>query len=1223
MKKNSILIIFSSFLAIYAILGFVAVPKIVKPQIEKALNENLTQKATLEKVEFNPFLLKFTAHKLKIFDEKETTVSVDKLLIDFSIFTSIDEQHISFKDLQLVNPYVNIIEYEDGTLNLQKLVIESKEEVKEEENEEKSSIKFQIYRTILDNARIKFKKLIPNKEPFKLDVDKLNYTFYEMGTFKNTLASHSLRILVNKNSELIINGGLRLDPFKMHGNVELKNFRPKQLLTYKKEMLNFDISENTYLNLRFGYRVDASKKLKIEVNDTYLDINNLDIKQEEKSILSLKNFSLENLNLNYPENKVSIDSIFLNQLNSNTIIDENGVLNYANLIKENKKESSIEEPKKQKNSSEETINPWRVTLNNLDIKKTNINFQDLKNALSVDTKDINIVFNSFNLDGNDFSLDSMVLNKPTINFKDDKNNLNVTNKELEIQINKLSSKNAVMTLNSIDVKNSGIDFKDLKNSLTINSENVDLKLKSFSQEKENISLENIALNTPKISFSDNKSKIAINTNGLNLNANKLNKKETLITLNDASIKVPVISFNDKKNNMTVQTASLDVLLNSFSQEGENLNLNKVNVTVPKLIFKDNKNKLHVFTKTTTTTVSNIKKVKDNTSIANISLKNPSIFVRDYKNSLKIVTNALLLEAESLNLNGSNVKLKKAKVKTPTVKFNDLKNKLDVTSKNINVIATDTSLVKEKLKVAILSLTKPTISMLDNKNNKTIVAKRVSLKLNNISNYKDTLSIAKLNLHEPDIRIKDKKVKTDIIAKNIYVNVRKISNKKNKLKIVSSSINKPYVSITLGKQPPKAKEDKAKKIEEKKPVKVAKKVKKKGDFQFDIGPVKIKNMKMTFEDKNLPIPFKTDITKLNGNFTRFNSSSSKPTKLELEGKVDKYGYTKITGTVDINDIKLLTDTNLLFKNIAVKNFTPYSGKFVGREINSGKLNLDLKYNIKKSDLKAENSVIIDKIKFGNKVESPDAANLPLELAIALLEDSDGVIDINLPVTGNVDDPQFSIAPIVWKAFFNLIMKAITSPFSLLGAMLGVDEEQMKSLEFEFGKSEILASEKETLDNIAKILAKKPKLAIKIKPVYDPTKDKVALQDIKFEQFLIKEMDKIPEGDDYKEALEDIYEDIDGVKDLDDIEKSYTKKDKNGKKVFDNDAYVEYLRKFLSSRQTVTEEELKQMAKTRVENIKKYLLVEKKVPKEAVIIEKISKQEKTDTKWAVFELGVDAK
>ncbi len=125
------------------------------------------------------------------------------------------------------------------------------------------------------------------------------------------------------------------------------------------------------------------------------------------------------------------------------------------------------------------------------------------------------------------------------------------------------------------------------------------------------------------------------------------------------------------------------------------------------------------------------------------------------------------------------------------------------------------------------------------------------------------------------------------------------------------------------------------------------------------------------------------------------------------------------------------------------------------------------------------VVISNIKLGDKVDSPDAANLPLELAIALLENSEGVIDIDLPVKGNVDDPQFSIAPVVWKVFTNLIVKAISAPFSLLAAVFGIDEEKIKSIEFEFGKSDIIASEKEALDNIAKILSKKTKASNKSK------------------------------------------------------------------------------------------------------------------------------------------------
>ena len=1129
MKKNSILLIISSFVAIYAIIGFVAIPKIAKPQIEKALNENLTQNSSLEKVEFNPFLLKFTAHNLKIGEDEEPTVSIEKILVDFSVLTSIDEQHIAFKDLQLVNPFVNIIEYEDGTLNVQKLVKEKKEEVSQEENKEDSNIKFQIYRTILDDARIKFTKLQKDEDPFKLDIDKLNYTFYDMGTFRNTLASHNLRILINKNSELNIKGGLRLDPFKMYGNVELKNIRPQQFLTYKKDMMNFKISDETYLNLKVGYNVDASKELKIKLNDGQLDFNNIDIIQKDKSILSLENFAVENLNLNYPENVVSIDNIYFNKLDSKTIIDKNGVLNYANLIKEEpvSKETKTDDTK-------ETTTPWKVQLKALNIKKTNINFQDFKNSLFVDTKNINIDLDKFNLDGSDFTLNSLNLGKPDINFKDNKNKLEVINKNLEVALNNLASKDGQLSLNTLEVKNSGVNFKDLTNLLTVDTSNINIKFNSLTTKGEDISLKNISLTTPNVSF------------------------------------------------------------------------------------KDSKNKLDVNSQKITATVSNIKKVKENISLGAVNVKNPTTVVNDNKNSLKINTNSLSLDTENLNLSGSDIKLAKAKLNTKSIKFNDKKSKLDVTTKNINVIATNTSLIKEKLKIAILSLTKPTVTMLDKKNNQTIVARDISLKINDISNYKDSLNISKVNLYEPNLSIKDKNAKTDIIARNIYVSVNKISNKGNKLKIVSSSINKPNLFITLGKQPAKAKDEKT--VEKK----VAKKTNKnKNDFKFDIGPVKIKDMKMTFEDKNLPIPFKTNITDLNGNFSRLNSSNSKPTKLLLEGKVDKYGYTKITGTVDINDIKLLTDTNLLFKNIAIKNFTPYSGKFVGRKIDSGKLDLDLKYNIKKSDLKAQNSVVIDKLKLGDKVDSPDAANLPLELAIALLEDSSGVIDLNLPVSGNVDDPQFSIAPIVWKAFFNLIMKAVTSPFSLLGAILGIEADQINSLEFEFGKSDILASEKEALDNIAKILAKKPKLAIKINPVYNPTKDKIALQDIKFEQFLIKEMKRIPEGDEYKEALEDLYDDLKGVKDLDDVEESFTKKDKDGNKVFDNEAYVESLRKTLASKQNVSEAELNKMAKQRITNIKNYLLVEKKVPNESIKIEDLKKQQKNDTKWVEFKLDVTSK
>ena len=144
-------------------------------------------------------------------------------------------------------------------------------------------------------------------------------------------------------------------------------------------------------------------------------------------------------------------------------------------------------------------------------------------------------------------------------------------------------------------------------------------------------------------------------------------------------------------------------------------------------------------------------------------------------------------------------------------------------------------------------------------------------------------------------------------------------------------------------------------------------------KLNIGPVNINNASFTFEDKNLPLPFKTTVSKLNGKISEVKSNKSSRTNLKVDGVVDKYGVAKITGIVDPNNIKILTDINMKFKNIAMQNFTPYTGKFIGRELKSGKLDLDLKYNIDKSNLDATNNIVITKLELGKQVESPESVS----------------------------------------------------------------------------------------------------------------------------------------------------------------------------------------------------------------------------------------------------------
>ena len=232
------------------------------------------------------------------------------------------------------------------------------------------------------------------------------------------------------------------------------------------------------------------------------------------------------------------------------------------------------------------------------------------------------------------------------------------------------------------------------------------------------------------------------------------------------------------------------------------------------------------------------------------------------------------------------------------------------------------------------------------------------------------------------------------------------------------------------------------------------------------------------------------------YNEFKNTNSSKTKLEVKGIVDEYGVAKITGLIDANNIKILTDINMIFNNIAVKNFTPYSSKFVGREIKSGKLDLDLKYNIKKSNLEAKNSIIISQLELGEKIESSDALSLPLDIAIALLKDSNGIINIELPISGNVDNPEFSITPILWQGFTNLITKAITAPFSLLTSIFNFNEDEIKTVKFDVLENEIGPIQKESLDKIVQILKSKKELALEITASYDENKETVALKKEKY-------------------------------------------------------------------------------------------------------------------------------
>ena len=258
----------------------------------------------------------------------------------------------------------------------------------------------------------------------------------------------------------------------------------------------------------------------------------------------------------------------------------------------------------------------------------------------------------------------------------------------------------------------------------------------------------------------------------------------------------------------------------------------------------------------------------------------------------------------------------------------------------------------------------------------------------------------------------------------------------------------------------------------------------------IGTVVLANGSANYADQWIQPHFAIGIQQLNGTIDGLSSDPASRAKIDLNGSVDRYAPAHIWGETNLLSQATYTDISMSYRGIELTGVTPYSGHFAGYKISKGKLTVDLKYHIENRQLTASHHIVVDQLQLGDKVESPDAVNLPLKLAVALLKDRNGVIDLDLPVTGSLDDPQFRIGPIIWKVFVNLLEKAVTAPFSLLGHLFG-GGDQVNIVEFAPGSAVLDATAVARLASVAKALDARPGLELDVPGTYSSVTDGPAL------------------------------------------------------------------------------------------------------------------------------------
>ncbi len=245
--------------------------------------------------------------------------------------------------------------------------------------------------------------------------------------------------------------------------------------------------------------------------------------------------------------------------------------------------------------------------------------------------------------------------------------------------------------------------------------------------------------------------------------------------------------------------------------------------------------------------------------------------------------------------------------------------------------------------------------------------------------------------------------------------------------------------------------------------------------------------VSFTDRHLPNTFTTTMHELGGRITDMSSAEEMLADVDLRGQLENHSPLSISGKLNPLSKDLFSDLTVRFENIDLAPMTPYSGIYLGQAIAKGKLYLDLNYHIEHQQIDAQNKIMIDQFTFGESIESDQATSLPVGLAIALLKDSNGEIHLDVPISGNLNDPSFSIAGTVFTILKNLLVKAATSPFSLLASMLGGGGEDFSQISFAPGLAALTAENQELLNKLAQMLNDRPALKLEISAFVDPEED----------------------------------------------------------------------------------------------------------------------------------------
>lgn len=1028
----------------YALLGFYALPALVKSKLPDIIQQETGRKAEVAQVSFNPFKLFFNIQGFKILEKSgKPFVSFDDLTLRLNGLGSIRHLALLVDDVALTKPAVQLVKNKDGKFNFEDMVKPTKKE--EKKSDDGKLFPLTIVKLSIKDGRVTWNDQHFNK-PVSEEINAINLNLANLSTVPKTKAQMDFGLVIKSGGKLGWKSNIGINPVQADGTISFDQAQLARLLALAlSDNAPFQLQGQELINLDYQVSMDNSN-LKVIV---------------KKSHFELKDFQFADQSAD--KNRVKTPSFAIDS-DAIATVGKNGVEVAITKAKFSSRDLHF---------SNQAADPVTVNIANFN-HDTDLKLAQVKDAIKISVDKGVVAIKNFKFNG---------VNQGKVEAKIPEILL-----ETAYQFDKTATA-AEFTLN-----NGKFDFHDLL--LTELGNNTALiKVPTFAVAEANVDLKNREVNIASVSAKNAEFQTWLNPDGTfnyqKLIATPQGKKVQATRPNYATART--VDFKeDVKTTVTVaKTAAAPIKPEKDWQvKVNNLTLTNFGVT-----FTDKTHKKPV--------IMTAKPI--NVKIENL-VNNPKARIPfqldmglNKTGTLKVKGGAVLAPfAAQADIDIKNIALEKlqpyidklAKVDLIEGNFN-LKGHVDVKQPPNKPVD-----LKFKGNTNIAELT--TRDQIANKD--LIKWRNLTLKNMSVDLLANRYSADTLLIEKPYAKVTIRKDKT--INYSDLMITDKSANPKS-TKAVSSSTKSAHSS-----SPSKA------------PI-------------FKLAKVKIVDGSSDFADLSLLLPFAAQIKSLDGGADGISSEQKSTIKIALKGSAYDLAPVDIKG--EISPYLGNYNIDLDFDGLPMPLVTPYMVQFAGYKIEKGKLTLGLKYQVEKNKLNASNKILIDQLELGEQVENPDAVSLPLDLAITLLKDSEGKIKLDVPLTGSLEDPKFSMGGIIWDALINVLTKIVTSPFSALASLAGSDED-LSAVAFAAGSHTLDGKEMGKLDGVAKALNEKTALNLEIKGAAFEDADWAALQDEALWDQLKKrkaaELSKDEgkkvraeyielEGDDYNDVLADAF------------------------------------------------------------------------------------------------------